>query len=128
MKGTIGMHQMHIIQSRQKNKGDYKDDYIPGVRTLAGAFTSSFPRIIPEQTSSVYLSFFSRSDPVPRPRISTYLSDGFFDSDLNLLSSNVPSTVTTTFKPFQRIQPHNIQTGVECNPENLQPSSISIGP
>lgn len=70
--------------------------YEPGVSTLAGEFTSSLPKTIPEETSPAYLSFFPNSGPVPRPIMSTDLSAGFFDSDLYLLSSNVPSKVPTT--------------------------------
>ena len=70
--------------------------YKPGVSTLAGELTSSFPKITAEETSSAYLSFFTSSGPVPRPRISTDLSTGLFESDLYLLSSYVPSTVPVT--------------------------------
>ena len=43
-------------------------DNEPGVSTLGGAFTSSFPKITPEQTCSVYLSFLSNSGQPPRLR------------------------------------------------------------
>ncbi|WVZ18215.1 hypothetical protein V8G54_008383 [Vigna mungo] len=49
--------------------------------------------MIPEETSTANLSFFSNSGPDPSPIISTDLSDDFLDSDLYLLSSKVPSTV-----------------------------------
>lgn len=66
--------------------------------TLAGEFTSSRPKITADETYSAYLSFFSSSGPVPRPRISTDLRAGFFDSDLYLLSSYNPSTVPMTIQ------------------------------
>lgn len=62
--------------------------HLPGVSTLAGEFTSSIPKITPEQTLLAYLSFSSSSGPEPRPIISKDLnSSGFCDTDLNLVSS-----------------------------------------
>ena len=61
--------------------------------TFAGELTSSLPRIIPELTSWANFSFFSTSAPDPRPIISTDFRADFLDSDLYLVSSNIPSIV-----------------------------------
>lgn len=79
-----------LTKGKRKKK---RVEYEPGVSTLAGAFTRFLPKITAEEINSACLSVFSISDPTPRPIISTDLRVGFFDSDLNLLSSYVPSTV-----------------------------------
>jgi len=70
---------------------------------LAGALTSSLPSITPAHTCSAYLILLSISGPVPSPRISKDSKAGVFDSDLNLLSSNIPSITPIAFKKFNQV-------------------------
>lgn len=88
--------------------------------TFAGAFTSSFPRMIPEQTSSAYFSFFSISGPLPRPMMSIDCRAGFFDSDLNLVSSNVPNIAPVSYPKFQEAITLSSDKAKHSNSINLE--------